>query len=222
VLFELNVIWSNLLGLSGVLSIILGSISALYQKRIKRLFAYSTIAHTGFILLTFLSCSFDSVQALIFYIVIYSLLTVLLFSALINISVATANSPKYLIALSAMNGRNYLFAISFSLIVFAIAGIPPLIGFFSKFFVLFSLIGAQYYITSFIVILFSSIACFYYIRLIKIVLFAKHSKNVDWITNNSKKNTEFVLGLLLTITLCYFLRPNLFIDYAIVTSLSLF
>lgn len=177
VLYDYNDIWSVFFGFSAILSIMVGSISAIYQKRIKRLFAYSTIAHTGFILLAFLSCSLESAKALVFYVIIYSCLTVALFSILINASVGAPYQPKYLINLSAMASKNFIFSVTFGLIILAIAGIPPLAGFFSKFFILLALIGSKYYFTSMVVILFSSIACFYYIRLIKIVFFVSDSKN---------------------------------------------
>jgi len=162
---------------ASVFSIFVGSISAIYQKRIKRLFAYSTIAHTGFILLGILACSTESAKALIFYIIIYAFLTILLFSLLIFSTLSTKSYPKYLANLTSLGLKNYLFAISFTLILFSIAGIPPLAGFFSKFFVLFSVISQKYYVTTFIIILISSVACFYYIRLIKIFFFIKVSKN---------------------------------------------
>jgi NADH-quinone oxidoreductase subunit N len=155
----------------------IGSVSAIYQKRVKRLFAYSTIAHTGFILLAFLACSLESAKALVFYVIIYSSLTIALFATLINASVGTNMQPKYLINLSSIGSKNYIFSVTFSLIILAIAGIPPLAGFFSKFFILLAVIGAKYYFVSLIVIFFSSIACFYYIRLVKIVFFVKDSKN---------------------------------------------
>jgi NADH:ubiquinone oxidoreductase subunit 2 (subunit N) len=163
--------------MASTLSIAVGSISAIYQKRIKRLFAYSTIAHTGFILLGVLSCSVESSKALIFYITIYAFLTILLFSLLIFSTLKTSSYPKYLANLTSLGLKNYLFAISFALILFSIAGIPPLAGFFSKFFVLFTIVAQEYYVTSLIIILISSVACFYYIRLIKIFFFVKSSKN---------------------------------------------
>jgi NADH-quinone oxidoreductase subunit N len=177
VLFDFSNVWSSCLGFSAVLSIIIGSISAIYQKRIKRLFAYSTIAHTGFILLAFFCCCLDSSKSLIFYVVIYSCLTITLFAFLINMAVATSKQPKYLINLSAIGSKNHIFAVTFGLNILAIAGIPPLAGFFSKFFILLSVIGAEYYFTAFVIVLFSSIACFYYIRLVKIMFFVKDSKN---------------------------------------------
>jgi NADH-quinone oxidoreductase subunit N len=66
VLIDYSSIWSIFLGVSAVLSIIIGSVSAIFQKRLKRLFAYSTIAHTGFILLAFLCCSLDASKSLVF------------------------------------------------------------------------------------------------------------------------------------------------------------
>jgi NADH-quinone oxidoreductase subunit N len=75
--------WTSLFLFTSVLSIAVGSLSALYQKRLKRLFAYSTISHTGFMLLAFIVVSSFSASALIFYIIIYSALTILLFSLLI-------------------------------------------------------------------------------------------------------------------------------------------
>jgi NADH-quinone oxidoreductase subunit N len=155
----------------------IGSVSAIYQKRLKRLFAYSTIAHTGFILLAFLCCSLDASKSLIFYIVIYSTLTITTFAILINTASATLIQPKYLINLAGIGSKNHIFAATFGLVILAIAGIPPLAGFFSKFFILVSVIGAEFYFTSLVIILFSSIACFYYIRLVKIMFFLKDSKN---------------------------------------------
>jgi NADH-quinone oxidoreductase subunit N len=78
-----NSVWSPFLFFASVLSIAVGSVSAIYQKRLKRLFAYSTISHTGFILLGIACASADSMSSLIFYIVVYSGLTILLFSLLI-------------------------------------------------------------------------------------------------------------------------------------------
>jgi NADH-quinone oxidoreductase subunit N len=83
-LFDFNSIWLRLLGFSALISIFIGTISGIYQKQLKRLFAYSTIAHTGFILLTFLCCSLDSSKSFVFYVIIYSCLTITTFSILLH------------------------------------------------------------------------------------------------------------------------------------------
>jgi NADH:ubiquinone oxidoreductase subunit 2 (subunit N) len=81
---------------ASVLSIVIGSISAIYQKRLKRLFAYSTVSHTGFILLGIACVSVDSTSSLIFYVVIYSALTILLFSLLIFSIITQKNFPAFI------------------------------------------------------------------------------------------------------------------------------
>lgn len=222
VTFEYNSIWSSFLGFSAVISIFVGSISAIYQKRLKRLFAYSTIAHTGFILLAFLCCSIDSVKSLVFYIIIYSCLSITTFSLLINAASATTIQPKYLINLSGIGSKNYIFAVTFALTILAVAGIPPLAGFFSKFFILLSVIGSEYYFTAMTIVVLSSISCFYYIRMVKLMFFVKDSKNCIWITNKTKKNSEILIGIFLFFILCYFLHPDLIIDFSIVMGLLLF
>jgi len=83
--------------IAGLASIAFGSVAALFQKRMKRLFAYSTIAHTGFILFGILLATPSSVQALTFYVVVYFLLTVLLFSLLIYATNVSKIFPKYVL-----------------------------------------------------------------------------------------------------------------------------
>jgi NADH-quinone oxidoreductase subunit N len=95
-LFDFLPIIQQLLLIASLMSISIGTFSAIYQKRIKRLFAYSTISHTGFILLGVLASSAESSKATITYIIIYSFLTVLLFSLLILAAISTNNHPKYL------------------------------------------------------------------------------------------------------------------------------
>jgi len=222
VFFDYSNVWSILLGGSAVFSIIVGSISAIYQRRLKRLFGYSTIAHTGFILLAFLCYNVESSKALIFYIIIYSCLTVLTFSLLINMGLSNKIQPKYLINLSATSIQNPIFAAVFSLNILAVAGIPPLAGFFNKFFILLAVIGSEYYLTALMIILFSSIACFYYIRLVKIIYFSNSIKNTFWFTNATKQNTDILIGSLLFLIICYVLYPNLILNCAACISLALF
>jgi NADH-quinone oxidoreductase subunit N len=219
---DYDYIWSVFIGFSATSSIITGAICATHQKRLKRLFAYSTIAHTGFILLAFLSFSLDTTKSLIFYIVIYSILTITTFAILINAGLSVSTQPKYLINFSSIGSKNTVFAFTFGLTILAIAGIPPLAGFFSKLFVLISVIGAEYTFTAFVIIVFSTVSCYYYIRLVKILFFTKDSKNNLWITNGNKQNTEIIIGISLVFILCFFLQPELVIDFSIAIGCVLF
>ena len=169
----------------------------LYQKRLKRLFAYSTVAHTGFILLGVVAASPDSVKTLIFYLMVYSALTIILFSLLIFAIISIALFPGYLASWTSSGLKNYVFVMSFSLTLFSIAGIPPLSGFFSKFLILLSFLSQEYLFTSVIIVLISSVACFYYIRLIKTFFFVKSSKNSFWISSAKRQHSEYIIGTLL-------------------------
>jgi len=104
-------------------------------------------------------------------------LSITTFSLLINAASATTIQPKYLINLSGIGSKNYIFAVTFALTILAVAGIPPLAGFFSKFFILLSVIGSEYYFTALTIVVLSSISCFYYIRMVKLMFFVKDSKN---------------------------------------------
>jgi NADH-quinone oxidoreductase subunit N len=105
--------------------------------------------------------------------------------------------------------------------LFSIAGVPPLAGFFSKFFVLLSAISNSYFFTCFIIIFISSAACFYYIRLIKIFFFVKGSKNSFWLSHSSKQNSEGLIGTLMFANVCFFLRPDLISHFSTVVCFSL-
>jgi NADH:ubiquinone oxidoreductase subunit 2 (subunit N) len=203
--FEL---WSPFFLLASIASIAVGSFSAIYQKRVKRLFAYSTISHTGFILLGLLVGTPESVKALTFYIIVYAFLTILLFSLLIYSSISSNNSIKYIANWTSVGFKNYFFTACFTLTLFSIAGIPPLAGFFSKFFVLLSIVGNEYYISSIVIILLSGISCFFYIRFIKIFFFTKTSKYSFWLSNSTKQNTEIIISLFLLFNICFFIFPN--------------
>jgi len=96
ILVDLKNVWLAFFLVGSLASIILGTFAAIYQKRLKRLFAYSTIAHSGFILLGIVASNTDAISSITFYIMVYSLLTVLLFSLLIFSSVSVTNFPAYL------------------------------------------------------------------------------------------------------------------------------
>jgi len=103
---------------------------------------------------------------------IYSLLTILLFSFLVYSTKSSSVYPKYLANWTSIGKNNAIFAFTFTIILFSIAGIPPLAGFFSKFFILSSIVANEFYLSGILIIILSSIACFYYIRLIKIIFFS--------------------------------------------------
>jgi NADH-quinone oxidoreductase subunit N len=147
------------------------------------------------------------------------LMTLSLFSVLF-LSGINNSQQKYLINWSGLFDRNLCIAISFALILYSIAGIPPLSGFYSKLCILFCLLSQGQVCITIIVAIFSSIACFYYIRVIKVLFFTSDSKTQLWIGSGTGSIEPF-LSLSLTIITLFLLRPNFLIDCATMVSLAL-
>ena len=198
--------WKSIFLLSSLFSLVIGSVLGLTQFRIKRLFAYSTISHVGFILLALSVNTTESLQAYIFYILQYSLSNVNAFVLLVAIGFTfylyvyakdneegkwvsgdkendlrdRNNSPLQLI--SQIKGYFYLnsfLAVSLGITLFSFVGIPPLVGFFAKQMILSAALDQGYVFMSFVAIITSVIGAGYYLSLIKQIFFFKHDYMIN-------------------------------------------
>lgn len=196
--------WTNCLLISSLFSLIIGSVLGLTQFRIKRLFAYSTISHVGFILLALSINTIESIQAYIFYIITYTVSNLNAFVILVTIGysfylyvykdenhkdnlVDNNNSPIQLI--SQLKGYFYInpyLALSLSITLFSFVGVPPLIGFFAKQMVLSAALDNGYVFMCLVAILTSVIGAVYYLNVIKQIFFFKS----DYIINPSLDNIK--------------------------------
>lgn len=179
-----------LLLISSLLSLIIGTVVGLAQTKIKRLLAYSTISHIGFILLALVINTEQSIESLIFYIIQYSLtnlntfLIIIALGYIIQQSIInnynnyqglknnireTLSDIKFISELKGQFFSNPILSLSLSVCLFSMAGIPPLIGFFAKQFVLYSAIQNGYYFISIVAILVSVISASYYLKIIKVI-----------------------------------------------------
>ena len=202
-LFAFQFSWTTSLLISSLLSLIIGTIVGLTQFRIKRLFAYSTISHLGFILLALSINSIESIQAFIFYLMQYSISNLNAFIILVSIGFSLYyyvndnkefkklldknNSPIQLI--SQIKGYFYInpvLALSLAITIFSFVGIPPLIGFFAKQMVLSAALDNGYVFLALIAILTSVISAVYYLGIIKQVFFDKS----DYILNPALINVN--------------------------------
>lgn len=182
--------------MSSLLSLIIGTVLGLNQSRIKRLLAYSTISHLGFILLALSVNSLESLQAFIFYIMQYSISNVNAFIIIISIGYTffiytnkneyhkklpdKNNSPLQLI--SQLKGYFYinpLLTISLSIVIYSFVGIPPLTGFFGKQMVLSSALDKGYVFLALIAILTSVISAVYYLNIMKELYFYNPEYKLD-------------------------------------------
>ena len=206
--FDFN--WSSIFLFSSLFSLIVGSVLGLSQFRIKRLFAYSTISHVGFILLALSINTTESISAYIFYILQYSLSNLNAFILLVTIGytfylyvytkeenkdkkeifIDKDNSPIQLV--SQIKGYFYInpyISISLGITLFSFVGIPPLIGFFAKQMVLSAALDSGYVFMSLVAIITSVIGAVYYLNLIKQIFFFNH----DYSTNPSiMKDTGYI------------------------------
>jgi len=195
-LFTNNFSWTTGLLVSSLLSLIIGTVLGLTQFRIKRLYAYSTISHIGFILLALSINSIESIQAFIFYLMQYSLSNLNAFMLLLAIGYSLYcysnenkkysflldknNSPIQLI--SQMKGFFYInpmLALSLAITLFSFAGIPPLIGFFAKQMVLSAALDNGYVFLTLVAILTSVISAVYYLNIVKEIFFDKPEYKVN-------------------------------------------
>jgi NADH-ubiquinone oxidoreductase chain 2 len=262
-----------LLLISSLLSLLLGTIVGLAQIKIKRLLAYSTISHVGFILLALAISTEQSIESLIFYIIQYTITNLNSFLIIIALSYIFYNSiiNNILIKENLINNskikelNNYnnnklnnfsdinyisefkgqflfnpLLSISLSICLFSMAGIPPLIGFFSKQFVLLSAIQSGYYFMAIIAILVSVISASYYLKIIKILHTGQDESIEKDITNNlysdiSNSNDlnikfdslltnihSFLISILTLTILLFVLKPSIILSSIRILSLSIF
>jgi NADH-quinone oxidoreductase subunit N len=162
--------WSGMLVILAVLSMALGNISAIAQTNIKRMFAYSTIAHMGFLLLGVLSGDLDGYSAAMFYAVAYVLMSLGGFGIIMLLSREGFEADK-LDDFKGLNQRSPWLAFIMLLLMFSMAGVPPTVGFYAKFAVLSAALNAGHIPLVVIAVLFSLIGAFYYLRIVKLMYF---------------------------------------------------
>src|ERR1700753_95299 len=189
--------------MSSLFSLVVGTVVGLTQFRIKRLLAYSTISHVGFMLLALSISSIESTQALIFYLTQYIISNLNAFIILIAIGYSLycytsdkkehdelldkTNSPIQLITqLKGYFFINPVLALSLTITIFSFAGIPPLLGFFAKQMVLSAALDKGLYFITLIAILTSVIGGIYYLTIIKEMFFSKSDYKVNTLLENFK------------------------------------
>ncbi len=200
--------WQMILIFLSIASMLFGAIAAIGQTNLKRLIAYSSIGHVGYTLAGLATGSNDGIQNSIIYITIYILMNLGLFSCLLMFK----RDNKYyenIEDLSGLSKNHPLLSLSLLVILFSLAGIPPLAGFFAKFYIFKSVIEQSMYFLAIVGLLSTVVAAFYYLRIIKIIYFDKEKEKYD---------TDHGLWLKLSLTgstliiLMYFIFPGQLIE----------
>lgn len=193
-----------------VLSVIAGTFAALEQRKLKSLLAYSSVSHIGYILIAFSTGTIEGIQSLYLYIIIYMLAGLCVWSIFLLLRIKTLykkKSNKDLTDLTLLYKSNNIISFCFSIVLFSIAGFPPLIGFFAKLGIFLSAIETSMYFVAVIAILTSVISTFYYIRIIKIMYFEKVIVSHLFMPLNFIQSFIVVCSFLLLIYL--FINPTL-------------
>jgi len=206
----INVIdqWQIIIIFLSIASMILGAVAAIGQNNIKRLMAYSSISHMGYALAGLATGTNTGIQSTIIYLTIYLVMNLGAFGCIFmmkreNVFYENINE------LSGLTKNHPLLALSFLIILFSLAGIPPLAGFFAKFYVFMAVIESQMYALAIIGLVTTVVSAFYYLRIIKVIYFDKPKKpfeeSYDW-------GLKIPLILSSILILIYFIYPAILID----------
>jgi NADH-quinone oxidoreductase subunit N len=196
--------WQTIIIFISIASMILGAIAAIGQKNIKRLLAYSSISHVGYALAGVATGVISGYQSAIVYIAIYVIMNIGAFSCLYLLK-KDGEYKENISDLSGISKKQPILAISFLIILFSLAGIPPLGGFFAKFYVFTAVLEQKMYALAIIGLLTTVISAFYYLKIIKTIYF-----DDSLITYDPTKNkiAQFSILISCSILITFFLYPS--------------
>ena len=169
--------WQYILVFISIASMILGAVAAINQKNIKRLIAYSSISHMGYALAGLTTGTNQGIQSSVSYITIYLVMSLAFFSCIFMLK----RKDEYyenIEDLSGLSKKHPMLSFSLLVVLFSLAGIPPLAGFFAKFYVFMAVIEQSMFFLAIVGLLATVIAAFYYLRLIKIMYFDKEKEKI--------------------------------------------
>ena len=200
--------WQTIIIFLSIASMILGAVAAIGQNNIKRLMAYSSIGHMGYALAGLATGTNSGIQSTIIYLTIYLFMNLGAFGGIFmmkreNIFFEDIND------LSGLSKNHPMLALGFLIILFSLAGIPPLAGFFAKFYIFMSVIEVEMYTLAIIGLVTTVISAFYYLRVIKIIYFDKPKKPFEL---NYDLGLRFSMILSSILILTYFIYPSILTD----------
>lgn len=175
-LSELQVDWSQMLVVLSVASMALGNIIAIAQTNFKRMLAYSTISHVGFILLGLLAATDVGLSAAMFYTIIYAITSSVAFAVLMMLNRQGFDAAE-IDDLKGLNDKSPWYAALLAIAMFSMAGVPPTVGFYAKLTVINAVIQIDLVWLALAAVLFSVIGLFYYLRVVKVMYFDKPEEN---------------------------------------------
>lgn len=196
--------WRTIVIVLSIASMFLGAVVAIGQSNLKRLMAYSSIGHVGFILAGLAIATPQSLSAVLVYLVIYVFMNIGVFACIMSLN---RNGVYFenISDLSGLSKHHPLISICLTILTFSLAGVPPLAGFFAKFYIFMAIIQQKIYYLAVVGLLSAVIAAFYYLRIIKVIYFDAAKESYE---KNSNYGLKFSLIVSTVVILFYFIDPS--------------
>lgn len=210
--------WQQIIWLISAASMVLGALAAIAQTNIKRLMAYSSIGHVGYALMGLAAGTEDGIGGVMLYMAIYLVMNVGTFACILSMKVKD-RMVENISDLAGLSKTRPGMALALMLFMFSMAGIPPLAGFFGKFFVFAAAIDAGLIYLAVIGALASVVSAFYYLRIIKVMYFDEGEEVIDPVSGMAMKGILFLASVAI---LAFVLVPQTVADYTAFAATSLF
>jgi NADH-quinone oxidoreductase subunit N len=209
--------WRQIIVFLAIASTLLGAFAAIGQTNIKRLMAYSSIGHMGFALIGLAAGNEAGIKGVAVYLAVYLVMTLGSFAAILSMRIGGRNVEN-ISDLAGLSRSNGLLAFFLAMLMFSLAGIPPLAGFFAKYYVLLAAVDAGLYPLAVIGVLASAVSAFYYLRVVKVMYFDEPAPGFD----RSPFAVRGVLAIATLANLGFWLYPAPIMDAATAAAKSLF
>ena len=209
--------WQQIVVFVSIASMVLGSFAAIGQTNIKRLLAYSSIGHMGFALVGLAAGTQEGVQGVLIYVAIYVVMTLGTFACVLSMK-RPGGMVENISDLAGLSRTSPIMAFLMAMLMFSLAGIPPLAGFFAKFYVFLAAVNAGLYALAVIGVLASVVGAYYYLLIVKVMYFDEPHKSFEPMPGEQ----AIVLGVAGLLNLLFFVYPAPLIDAATIAAKSLF
>ena len=210
--------WSQIIIFLSVASMFLGGIAAISQTNIKRLLAYSSIGHVGYVLVGLASANEAGIKGVIIYMSIYVVMNIAVFSIILSLKKEN-NYIEKILEFSGLSKHQPLVALSLAIIMLSMAGIPPFAGFFGKFYIFTAALKADLILLAVLGVISSVISAFYYLRIIKVMYFDEsEDSNIQFIMSSNSMLTLIISMILISLFIFYpsiitSISANIAVDY---------
>ncbi len=213
-----SVQWEQILYFVCLCSLVVGSFAAIVQSNIKRLFAYSSIGNMGYILIGLIAGGTQGIAAAIIFLVIYVIMTAGIFAVILCMR-RDGMALERINDLAGLSHTRPILAYIMAILMFSMSGIPPLAGFFGKFFIFEAAIKSELYVLATFGIVASVVAAYYYLRIIKVMFFDEAADVIDQKINLEKR---IILLLCMIFVIGFIFKPTFLIESAMLAAESLF